>query len=87
MDTAIKNENEKKEFFDEPDILDQKIELLAKMILESNHFIAFTGAGISTATGIPDFRSGVNTILETGPGAWEKRATGIINLLKRMFLL
>lgn len=44
------------------------------MIFESKHFIAFTGAGISTACGIPDFRSGVNTVLKTGPGAWEKKA-------------
>ena len=44
------------------------------MILESKHFIAFTGAGISTSCGIPDFRSGVNTVLKTGPGAWEKKA-------------
>lgn len=36
--------------------------------------IAFTGAGISTSTGIPDYRSGFNTKLPTGPGCWEKRA-------------
>ena len=73
-DTAIKSEDEKQEFFDDPETLDNKCELLAQMILSSSHFIAFTGAGISTSAGIPDYRSGVNTVLETGPGCWEKAA-------------
>lgn len=47
------------------------------MIRKSNHFISFTGAGISTSTGIPDFRSGKDTVLPTGPGAWEKKALGL----------
>lgn len=74
MDTAHKTDEEKKEYFDSPDVLNQKVELLAQMIRSSKHFVAFTGAGISTSTGIPDFRSGVNTVLKTGPGAWEKMA-------------
>ena len=73
-DTAIKSEEEKKEFFDSPEELDKKCDLLAQWIKSSEHFVAFTGAGISTAAGIPDFRSGYDTVLETGPGAWEKAA-------------
>lgn len=72
--TALKTEEEKREFFDSPEDLDLKIEVLAKWVTEATHFIAFTGAGISTSAGIPDFRSGYNTVLPTGPGAWEKLA-------------
>ena len=48
--------------------------MLAEMILSSSHMVSFTGAGISTACGIPDYRSGYNTVLETGPGCWETAA-------------
>ena len=70
--TAHKTDEEKKEYFDPEDVLDKKIDALADMVMKSKHMIAFTGAGISTACGIPDFRSGFNTVLPTGPGAWEK---------------
>ena len=72
--TAHKTEKEKKEYFDSEDVLNEKVGKLADLIIKSKHFIAFTGAGISTACGIPDYRSGVNTVLKTGPGAWEKKA-------------
>ncbi|CAF1165146.1 unnamed protein product [Rotaria sp. Silwood1] len=63
----------KKEIIDPPEVLDQKLDQLADWIRNAKHFIVFTGAGISTSTGIPDFRSSMNTILPTGPGVWELR--------------
>ena len=74
MDTAHKTEEEKKEFFDSPEVLEEKVTMLAEMVIMSQHMVAFTGAGISTAAGVPDYRSGYNTVLETGPGCWETAA-------------
>eukprot|EP00330_Aristerostoma_sp_ATCC50986_P007006 CAMPEP_0114581122 /NCGR_PEP_ID=MMETSP0125-20121206/5261_1 /TAXON_ID=485358 ORGANISM="Aristerostoma sp., Strain ATCC 50986" /NCGR_SAMPLE_ID=MMETSP0125 /ASSEMBLY_ACC=CAM_ASM_000245 /LENGTH=395 /DNA_ID=CAMNT_0001773075 /DNA_START=86 /DNA_END=1276 /DNA_ORIENTATION=+ len=74
--TAHKSKEEKKEYFDPEEELDKKAKVLAEQIRNSKHFVAFTGAGISTSAGIADFRSGVDTKLATGPGAWEKKATG-----------
>lgn len=56
--------------------------MAAELIFKSKYFIAFTGAGISTSSGIPDYRSGVNTVLPTGPGAWEKKAQKIKTIKK-----
>ncbi|HEX2570358.1 MAG TPA: Sir2 family NAD-dependent protein deacetylase [Polyangia bacterium] len=45
------------------------IDTLARWIAESEHLVAFTGAGISTDSGIPDFR---------GPdGVWTRRDAGL----------
>ena len=71
--TAL-NDEDKKEYFDSPAELDKKVTRLTKMVLEANHLVAFTGAGISTSTGIPDYRSGAKTVLPTGPGCWTKLA-------------
>lgn len=35
----------------------KKVETLARWINESNDIVAFTGAGCSTESGVPDFRS------------------------------
>ena len=49
--------------------LEQHIETIARWIIECAHIVAFTGAGISTDSGIPDFR---------GPrGVWTRRDAGL----------
>jgi NAD-dependent deacetylase len=45
--------------------LEQSIERAAELIRRSRHMVAFTGAGHSTPSGIPDFRS-------PGSGLWER---------------
>ncbi|CAG8451082.1 1180_t:CDS:2 [Acaulospora colombiana] len=44
------------EFFDPPEEVISKIHKLAELIRNSKHVVLFTGAGISTSAGIPDFR-------------------------------
>lgn len=49
--------------------LEQQIETIARWIIDSNHLVVFTGAGISTDSGIPDYR---------GPeGVWTRRDAGL----------
>ena len=49
--------------------MDQRIHILAQCLYESRYLVVFTGAGISTESGLPDFR---------GPdGLWTRRDKGL----------
>ena len=51
------------------DDLDHRIQILAQWLYESRYLVVFTGAGISTESGLPDFR---------GPdGVWTRRDKGL----------
>ncbi|KAL5548631.1 hypothetical protein UlMin_003862 [Ulmus minor] len=56
------------EFFDPQNVLLEKVERLATLIRQSKHLVVFTGAGISTSCGIPDFRGpkGIWTLQREG---------------------
>ncbi|XP_038627063.1 NAD-dependent protein deacetylase sirtuin-6 isoform X2 [Tachyglossus aculeatus] len=44
------------EIFDSPEELERKVRELAQLVQESSNVVFHTGAGISTSSGIPDFR-------------------------------
>ena len=49
--------------------LEERIQKLAQWMLEAKHIVVFTGAGISTESGLPDFR---------GPdGIWTRQEKGL----------
>jgi NAD-dependent SIR2 family protein deacetylase len=43
------------EYEEEPYVLRQKISLLCSLLTESRSCVVYSGAGISTSTGIPDY--------------------------------
>ena len=47
-----------------------RITKLANLLKTWSNPIIFTGAGLSTNAGIPDYRSGMTTKSSTGPGIW-----------------
>ncbi|MGB2691971.1 MAG: NAD-dependent deacylase [Thermodesulfobacteriota bacterium] len=53
--------------------LKEKAKLFLDLILSSSSAVAFTGAGISTESGIPDYRS-------PGTGLWEKIDQSVVSL-------
>eukprot|EP01064_Diplonema_japonicum_P034082 TRINITY_DN6944_c0_g1_i1.p1 TRINITY_DN6944_c0_g1~~TRINITY_DN6944_c0_g1_i1.p1 ORF type:complete len:286 (+),score=43.67 TRINITY_DN6944_c0_g1_i1:50-907(+) len=53
---------------DEEAILTEKLENLRELIASSKHMVVYTGAGVSTECGLPDYRG--------KDGVWTKRAKG-----------
>ncbi|KAM8765644.1 NAD-dependent protein deacylase sirtuin-6 isoform 4-T4 [Rhynchonycteris naso] len=61
------------EIFDPPEELEQKVWELANLVWQSSNVVFHTGAGISTASGIPDFRQYVRDAVV---GSMGLKATG-----------
>lgn len=77
--TAHRTMTQMEELEDSPEDLSNKIKNLAALIRDSRHVVFFTGAGISTSAGIPDFR---------GPeGVWTLKATGQKRTAKTVSML
>jgi len=55
------------------DDLKDKAQIFLNLVLSSSNVVAFTGAGISTDSGIPDYRS-------PGTGIWEKMDQSVVSL-------
>lgn len=47
----------KSEFKDDPEVLKEKVKVLADMIKKSQACIFYSGAGISVGAGVPDYAS------------------------------
>lgn len=55
------------------DDLNNKAKIFLDLVSSSSHVVAMTGAGISTESGIPDYRS-------PGTGLWEKMDQSVVSL-------
>jgi hypothetical protein len=50
------SDEEIREYFDEPKVLQEKVKELAALIRSSRYLVVYTGAGVSTSAKVPDYR-------------------------------
>lgn len=65
-----------KEYFDSEEDFERHVDVVSDLLTSSGDNLIFCGAGLSTPSGIPDYRSGYETVLKTGPGKWEREKEG-----------
>jgi len=71
-----KTDDEYKEYIDSPETIKQKVDQLHKlMVKHAGKVVVYTGAGLSTGAGIPDFRSGLGSVTGMPAGKWCQNAT------------
>lgn len=63
------------EYNDCPDVLREKVAVLAKLVRSAKHCMVFTGAGISTAAGISDYATKAKADVEF---QWTEKGTQIV---------
>ncbi len=69
-DRRMRDKARRAEIEDAPDVVSGAVARISAMMKEASHTVVYTGAGISTAAGIPDYRgpNGAWTLLERGGG-------------------
>lgn len=70
------------EYRDDVSTLHDKVRHLASMIRESRHFVTYTGAGISTASGINDYASKGKSAAKANAAKAKVRAGGRVSGLE-----
>ena len=73
-DRRMRDKARRAEIEDAPDVVSGAVARISTMMKEASHTVVYTGAGISTAAGIPDYRgpNGAWTLLERGGGGGGK---------------
>lgn len=77
------------EYEEQPAVLSAKIKLLAKMVRASRNGCVYSGAGISTASGVPDYatraEASIAPLVATPTSPWHAQPTHAHRVLVRLF--